>query len=405
MGCFSYSTEDGLFGGNEHLIGGNGTPYDETNEDYYSAAYARIDTDENPGYFTKLPYTISYYEKIGDGEPEVIDGYVNPISFTPNDPNNQQFTLTHDKEGYTFIGWTEIIGKETIQHSKDDEITINPSTDRFNRKYIANYEKIPALSVNLTDTVNYPLDHDLYCNKQETSAKLSFTIDEKSPLPPTNYTITFGNNTISGDIPPNSNTIDIPMDGVPTGEYKATIQFFDNTNTATSTTKSFTLKANIPPKDVILYLYHNVIFVNNHDLLFSKYQWRKDGKDIVGATRQYYTERPELTGTFTVLITPFVGDPVETCPFPTGISVKKSATDIKVYPNPATAGKGFNVEILDYVADTNYKILIFSNEGSLVKTISTRERTTEVSLPRGIFTIALTANGEKCGYFKIIVEK
>ena len=381
------------------LIGGNGTKCDGEND--IDGTYAKIDdADGDAGYFTKLPYTISYYEKLDEGEPQKRD---DETTFSPGDP---QITLKEpSKEGYTFIGWTEIIGKETIQHSKYDEITINPSTDRFNRKYIANYEKIPALSVNLTDEVNYPLDHDKYCNNQEPSAKLSFTIDEKSPLPPTNYTITFGNNTISGDIPPNSNTIEIPMDGVSRGEYDATIQFFDNTNTATPTTKSFKLKANIPPKDVILYLYHNVIFVNNHDLLFSKYQWRKDGKDIVGATRQYYTERPELTGTFTVLITPFVGDPVETCPFPTGVSVKKSATDIKVYPNPATAGKGFNVEILDYVADTNYKILIFSNEGSLVKTISTRERITEVSLPHGIFTIALTANGEKCGYFKILVEK
>lgn len=305
----------------------------------------------------------------------------------------------NNKEGYT-LSWT--------LNEKEYDFT-QPVTEDITLKalWTANEKTItPIISVTLeSTTIKYPLDHDKYCNNQEPSAIIHYSVDEKSTQP-THYSITFDNTSIpeqNGEIN-NIGTIEIPMIGIPTGEFAATIKFTNDTENAQPSEAKFTLYAAIPP-DVILKLYHNVIFANNHDSLYNKYQWRKDGKDIAGATKQYYTERPELTGNISVLLTPFVGDPIETCPFPTGVSVKKLASNIKVYPNPATAGKEFKVEILDFADDNDYKLLIFSNEGALVKTVTTRERITEVSLPRGIFTIALTANGEKCGYFKIIVEK
>ena len=305
----------------------------------------------------------------------------------------------NNKEGYT-LSWT--------LNEKEYDFT-QPVTEDITLKalWTANEKTItPIISVTLeSTTIKYPLDHDKYCNNQEPSAIIHYSVDEKSTQP-THYSITFDNTSIpeqNGEIN-NIGTIEIPMIGIPTGEYAATINFTNDTENAQPSEANFTLYAAIPP-DVILKLYHNVIFANNHDSLYNKYQWRKDGKDIAGATKQYYTERPELTGNISVLLTPFVGDPIETCPFPTGVSVKKLASNIKVYPNPATAGKEFKVEILDFADDNDYKLLIFSNEGALIKTVTTREHITEVSLPRGIFTIALTANGEKCGYFKFIVEK
>lgn len=46
----SVNSSERIFLGCPNLVGGNGTKYDSNKVD---ATYARIDTSENPGYFTK----------------------------------------------------------------------------------------------------------------------------------------------------------------------------------------------------------------------------------------------------------------------------------------------------------------------------------------------------------------
>ena len=88
------------------------------------------------------------------------------------------------------------------------------------------------------------------------------------------------------------------------------------------------------PKSIVKYLYHNVIFVDNHENLFSDYQWYKNGEKIDGATRQYYYEKV-LDGNYYVVCKTNSGIQLKSCPVEGELSAKLSVSSVKVYPNPA----------------------------------------------------------------------
>ncbi|MBR2886582.1 MAG: T9SS type A sorting domain-containing protein, partial [Bacteroidales bacterium] len=184
-------------------------------------------------------------------------------------------------------------------------------------------------------------------------------------------------------------------------QYSGKIQFFDKSGEM-SGKYDFTITV-YKPSSMVKYLYHNVIFVDNHENLFSDYQWYKNGEKIDGATRQYYYEKV-LNGNYYVVCKTNSGIKIKSCPVDGDLSAKISVSSVKVYPNPAKANIPFNLELVG--GNGNYagaEMLIYNNSGNLVKHITNITDIITLTLPQGNYSGALFFNGEKTG-FKIIVK-
>lgn len=193
--------------------------------------------------------------------------------------------------------------------------------------------------------------------------------------------------------------VNIPSDAKP-GIYHGTIQFFGEDVESDKYPFEITVYM---PKSIVKYLYHNVIFVDNHENLFSDYQWYKNGEKIDGATRQYYYEKV-LDGNYYVVCKTNSGIQLKSCPVEGELSAKLSVSSVKVYPNPAKADIPFNLELVG--GNGNYagtEMLIYNNSGNLVKHITNITDIITLTLPQGNYSGALFFNGEKTG-FKIIVK-
>lgn len=400
---------DDLFTGCTKLIGGSNISYNPNNTGY---AYANAKT----GYLTKLPYTIEYKDAETD---ELLSEAI--TANLPSEIKGEK-TITINppsRKGYVFKGWTDgLNGNTGLDKTKPsyatDTITIDPSTAKYNHVYVAHWEKL-TIDVNLqsSDHLFYPIDSVAFCNNNESGLTLNFKANLNSPLP-AHYTLSFNSDEIQdqdqqGDVSPDANNgeftvlVNIP-DYTLSDDYIGKIVFADDDEVSFSDPIEFTLTTNIPHKDVILYLYSNVIFVSNQSGRYNdaSYQWFKDGNPV-GEKRQYFTE-PVISGSYGARINIAGQKPIYTCALVDN-TVKVASSVVKVFPNPALAGKEFTVEIMNYTPGVEYKILVFSNNGAQVRSIATTEATTTLSLPRGIYNIALTANGNKCGAFKIIVEE
>ncbi|MBO4243990.1 MAG: hypothetical protein J5882_02920, partial [Bacteroidales bacterium] len=221
---------------------------------------------------------------------------------------------------------------------------------------------------------------------------------------PTKYTITF-DNPVFQDIMSEGEIsspiiISIP-EGVEPGDYKGTI-VFEGDETMIPSTTNFTISVAGVFKDVIMQLYENVIFVNNHEKRFSSYQWFHNGVPVNDsyATRQFYTEKT-LSGSYSALMN---SGTMITCEWSPNPIVKKAVQSVKAYPNPVSAGCGFSVEIENYDEAKTYKISVVNSNGVQVMNISAGSPKTELTLPHGVYSILLFANGEKCGWSKMVVE-
>lgn len=195
--------------------------------------------------------------------------------------------------------------------------------------------------------------------------------------------------------------VNIPSNTMP-GKYSGTIQFFGKEGKYESEQYKFDFIVDMPPS-MVKYLYHNVIFVDNHDTLFTEYQWYKNGEKIEGATRQYYYEKT-LDGEYYVACKHNSGISLHSCPVKGEVSTKVSVSSVKVYPNPAKANIPFNLELVG--GNGNYsgaEMLIYNNSGNLVKHITNITDIITLTLPQGNYSGALFFNGEKTG-FKIIVK-
>ncbi|MBO7142923.1 MAG: hypothetical protein J6V76_07435 [Bacteroidales bacterium] len=201
--------------------------------------------------------------------------------------------------------------------------------------------------------------------------------------------------------------------GVVPGEYTGYLVFVDETGDVVSEPYQFVLNLNMA-RDVVKYLYKNVIFVDNKDSLFTAYQWYKNGEPIPSSNkfhnRQYYTEEyKDLDGVYYVDITTNAGIKLKTCPLAgKGLVGKRSIASVKVYPNPAKANVPFTLQLVDENGfDESFyagaEILIYTNNGTLVKRISQVGKTISVTLPSGYYSGALINGGSKSG-FKIVVE-
>lgn len=408
---YNSSIED-IFNGCTKLIGGSNVKYNELGENGINYANAKT------GYLTKLPYTIKYIDADTKKElsTDLLSNGTYPKSYSSTDAKITIKPPTN-KKGYVFKGWTDGLNGNTGLSATDptdpeDVIVIEP-TAKYNHVYVANWEKL-TIDVNLqsSDRLYYPIDSAAFCNNNESGLTLNFKANLNSPLP-AHYTLSFNSDEIQdqdqqGDVSPDVNgeftvLVNIP-DYTLSDDYIGKIVFADDDEVSFSDPIEFTLTTNIPHKDVILYLYSNVIFVSNQSGRYNdaSYQWFKDGNPV-GEKRQYFTE-PVISGSYGARINIAGQKPIYTCALVDN-TVKVASSVVKVFPNPALAGKEFTVEIMNYTPGVEYKILVFSNNGAQVRSIATTEATTTLSLPRGIYNIALTANGNKCGAFKIIVEE
>jgi PKD repeat protein len=88
----------------------------------------------------------------------------------------------------------------------------------------------------------------------------------------------------------------------------------------------------------------NVIYVKDYDHHFVRFQWYKDGYPVnVNGFAQYYGEEQGLDGTYYARCYYEDGSYIETCPVT--IIKTKTPIEVKLYPNPSSAGSTFYVSI------------------------------------------------------------
>ena len=203
----------------------------------------------------------------------------------------------------------------------------------------------------------------------------------------------------------NKYTINIGvMSDLKPGEYQGTINFYaDEECTIRQHDDPYSFLTTVYlPRDLVKQLYHNVIFVDNHDSLFYQYQWYKNDQKIDGEIKQYITEHPELTGKYSVEILTASGIKLHSCNYSYNDATAKRAITVTPYPNPVKAGQPFALKIQNADFENAY-ILIFNTNGAQVKRIDNVTESTIITLPKGYYSGALISNDEKAG-FKIIVE-
>ena len=323
------------------------------------------------------PYTITFDTDGGSEIAPITQEYNTPVT-APAAPV---------KKGFSFLGW-----KPELPATMPAENITVVAQWKDNREQIA---------VDINGEVSFPADHDKYCDGSEKAVTLPYTISAGKP---TNYTITFYNQaiaTITGTVDDSHViTIDIP-ETLESGVYKGSIVFSgDPTEYRESEPYAVTITANIP-KLVAYQLYTDMLIADNSSNTFKTYQWYKDGNAIAGAQSGYLYEQT-LSGKYTVKIATTDGKEFMSCPVKL-VSTKALSQSVNVYPNPAKSGEKFTVEILGYQPDTEYSIMLFSSNGSLVKKLSHVERLTEISLPFGVYSGSLISGGPKTG-FKLIVK-
>lgn len=321
-------------------------------------------------------YTITF-DTDGADPIEAITLYYNTAITAPANPA---------KKGFTFLGWQPALPATMLAQ----DLTVKAQW-RDDRETIA---------VDFNGTTSFPTDADKFCNGNETSISLPFTITKGQP---SEYIVTFENGTVvNGKVDANNNVlIEIP-ENLESGVYKGSVVFNGDPELyKESDAYPVTITANIP-QNAALQIYSDVLLVDNHDNNYSAYQWYKDGNAISGATLQFYSE-PSFNGRYTVKITDKDGKEFMSCPIKTGVSVKNTKSSVKVYPNPATSGEQFTLEIEEYDPAKDYTIMIFTANGTLVKKLTGLEKINTTTLPGGIYSGSLISNGEKSG-FKVIVK-
>lgn len=244
------------------------------------------------------------------------------------------------------------------------------------------------------------LSAEHFCNGK---AKLIFMILAGSAY---YYSITFNNPEIptqTGEITENGELYFSVPKTLKLGTYNATIVFSDKSG---KQSEAYNFDFEVTRiNDLIKQLYYNTLSADNHEQIYTSYQWRHNGNDLDGETHQYLHLKDGLSGYFTVNVN-IVGysQQAESCPFYiNNISSKKEVSIINIYPNPATANQQITIEIPNFNPETKYQISIYNNSGICVKTYSNTQATNTLSLPPGSYSGIMIHNGEK-NSFKIIVK-
>ncbi|MBO4736492.1 MAG: InlB B-repeat-containing protein, partial [Paludibacteraceae bacterium] len=286
-----------------------------------------------------------------------------------------------EKEGYSFDGWDPEL-PETVP---DNDLYIKPtwsedsiiikSIDAFADNFCAGDEA----RIYYTCTSGKPLTFKI-------------TFDEKAEA--AGFETQFGSVGDSGEV-----FMKIPA-GIEEGKYHASIQFMGETQV--SEPAEFTFSTNISSR-YLTRMWDDVIVCDNSNSEFEKYQWYKDGKKIVGATKQFYCELGGLNGFYSLVVTTKDGKKKTVC----GIQCDYVLPPFSIiaYPNPATANEEFTLEVKGLTEEelNIAKIYVYSVSGILAHTERQIEYRNLLSLPQGEY-IALVVVEGKSAYCKILVR-
>ena len=199
------------------------------------------------------------------------------------------------------------------------------------------------------------------------------------------------------------------VNGLPDGNLTLKATFTDDPDKNTeSDTVTFNIKVNLP-SGTIVQLFDDLIAIDNHDDLYTAFQWYKDGVLIEGADQQYYQVEGKLYGKYSAFVTISNGDKLKVCSADFGKDLSKSLKrSVNAYPNPARANEEITLELLNF-DDAEYEgcvIKIVNAQGAAVATIDNCSRINTVSLPSGTYTgyvIRSGSNGDRVS-FKLIVK-
>ena len=191
------------------------------------------------------------------------------------------------------------------------------------------------------------------------------------------------------------------------GEFSISFKLDEKSNTE-SVTKTLTVKVK-GSSDLIIKLFDDLIAIDNHEDLYTAFQWYKDGKPIENATQQYWQtpDNEPIKGVYSAVVTTTDGNTLEICSAYFKDLSKSLRRSVNVYPNPARANEQITLELLHY-DENEYDectIKIVNNAGSVVKTITNCDRINTVALPVGTYTGYVIRNGAQDKVsFKIIVK-
>ena len=395
---------DGPFSGLPNIIGNAGTTY---SEDHQDVDYAHIDTESNPGYLTTGSYKV-FYDLDGG---KWADGVNPPTSFALDLKDNVKIP-SPKKSGMKFVGWTGTLASGISSETPTMDVQITP--DKLgNRIYTAHWVPKTYVKSGIPEKITYPdnpQDNEGFCNGTQKYFTIKFSLPDDKIA--TGYELAIPKivakaDALTGvaddDMIDYEITVDIPDDKQP-GAYSGTLTLSFGENTET---KEYSLTLEVAAaRNVIMHLYKDVIFVNNHDGIYQgngTYQWYRNGQEIPKANYQYIHD-PNMSGKYKARMLTTDGVTVYSCPIDEGEGLSKDLKlQVKTYPNPVVAGNEFTLEIEEYDPSAAYTIHISNSNGVVVKEIANATEYSSVTLPRGIYSCVLVSGGRKRG-FKIIVK-
>lgn len=354
------------------------TPKDPKREGYTFTAWDPTVPSKMPGndFSCYAQYTINKHLVVfedGDGNEIYRDSLVYGDPMPDVD--------APEKEGYTFDGWDPELPNTVpdndlyIKPTYSEDSIIIKSIDAFADNFCAGDEA----RIYYTCTSGKPLTFKI-------------TFDEKAEA--AGFETQFGSVGDSGEV-----FMKIPA-GIEEGKYHASIQFMGETQV--SEPADFTFSTNISSR-YLTRMWDDVIVCDNSNSEFEKYQWYKDGKKIVGATKQFYCELGGLNGFYSLVVTTKDGKKKTVC----GIQCDYVLPPFSIiaYPNPAKANEEFTLEVKGLTEEelNIAKIYVYSVSGILAHTERQIEYKNLVSLPQGEY-IALVVVDGKSAYCKILVR-
>jgi len=174
-----------------------------------------------------------------------------------------------------------------------------------------------------------------------------------------------------------------------------------------------TVRLNINLAGYIHQKWNDVLYIDNNDkngypdaysdLLFSAYQWYKDGEKIDGATGQVYNEQGGLNGVYYAILTDTAGNQYRTCDYevrPTGLD--NAENELSVCPNIISQGQSFTIN-----ATTDGNIQIVSLTGKILhsqKHIANIPTNIDIQLPSGLYMICMTTDKGKIYHSHLVVK-
>ena len=168
---------------------------------------------------------------------------------------------------------------------------------------------------------------------------------------------------------------------------------------------TFQFTVNVSSSDIHT-KFDDIIFVDNSKKNFATYQWYKDGVEIPGATKQFYTDPLGLSGSYSVKIQTVAGETIFSCP---KVLTLSKVHKVSAFPNPVKVAHNCTVEVDGYTDQEleNARLSLYNAQGILVYSTGTVSRINPVNLSgiAGIYIGHLTMKDASTHTFKLVVEE